>query len=126
MSDCADTAYGDVLASIIITNSDTENLLLELSPKSKFDNDKFTKEECEKRNGSLCHFPVAHYHDLGCKVLYEDDPCCPTRYNCSHLNNKDKCFVNHHEYEIGKKLNIILDANRCEENCVCVKTVDGL
>lgn len=79
---------------------------------------------------TLCHAacdepcPPApkHYSELGCKPVLEEGQCCPKRYECPELTDRDgnKCYFRGNIYDAGARLaKADQEVNSCSPACFC-------
>ncbi|XP_055627552.1 kielin/chordin-like protein [Toxorhynchites rutilus septentrionalis] len=61
---------------------------------------------CNAKCDDPCSVPPKHYSELGCKPIKDDGHCCPNRYECPTLTDRDgqKCYFNGNIYEPGNSL----------------------
>ncbi|KAJ9584523.1 hypothetical protein L9F63_021133 [Diploptera punctata] len=66
-----------------------------------------------------CEIPK-HHTEIGCQPVHDDDPECPTRFDCDHLTtrNSSKCHYKGISYDLGEQVyaeDICLDACTCTD-----------
>lgn len=69
-----------------------------------------------------CPAPPKHYAELGCKPILDEGQCCPKRYECPELTDRDgnKCYFNGKIYPAGGKLAPVdQEMNSCSPACFC-------
>lgn len=69
-----------------------------------------------------CPVPPKHYAELGCKPIVNEGQCCPKRYECPELTDRDgnKCYFNGNIYEAGAKLAPAdQEVHSCSPACFC-------
>ncbi|XP_040164551.1 uncharacterized protein LOC120900971 isoform X1 [Anopheles arabiensis] len=80
---------------------------------------------CETQKGACdepCPVPPKHYAELGCKPILEEGQCCPKRYQCPELTDRDgnKCYFNGNIYPAGAKLAPAeQEIHSCSPACFC-------
>ncbi|XP_055598867.1 kielin/chordin-like protein [Uranotaenia lowii] len=74
--------------------------------------------ECTEK----CSPPPKHYSELGCKPIKDEGHCCPNRYECPKLTDRDgqKCYFNGNIYERGTELSKTdQELVSCSPGCRC-------
>ena len=64
---------------------------------------------------------------MGCKPITEEGKCCPTRFDCPNLSDRDgnKCHLNGKSYDINESVpNEEVESSSCTVSCRCSKFGD--
>ncbi|CRK99916.1 CLUMA_CG013219, isoform A [Clunio marinus] len=75
-------------------------------------------EDCSKVK---CPPAPKHYEEFGCTPIVESGKCCPARFDCSSLENRDKtkCHYNNETYELNQEVKDQSIQSSCTIGCVC-------
>lgn len=77
---------------------------------------------CNAECKDACPAPPKHYSELGCKPVKDEGRCCPNRYECPVLTDRDgqKCYFNGNIYEPGNSLSKTdQELVSCSPGCRC-------
>jgi len=75
-----------------------------------------------------CEAAQKVYTEIGCLPMIEDGECCPSRYNCSHVQhlNTSQCHFNNQTYSFGKMVADEETSHMCHAACQCTSaSADG-
>lgn len=78
---------------------------------------------CSAACDEPCPAPPKHYSELGCKPIKDEGRCCPNRYECPTLTDRDgkKCHFNGNIYEPGTSLSKAdQELVSCSPGCRCI------
>uniref|UniRef100_A0A336KIJ8 CSON010872 protein n=1 Tax=Culicoides sonorensis TaxID=179676 RepID=A0A336KIJ8_CULSO len=61
------------------------------------------------------------YGELGCTPIFNDNDCCPVKYECPDMQSlkKDKCYVDGEEYSVGEQVPDEKTNKYCVPSCYC-------
>ncbi|XP_050091758.1 uncharacterized protein LOC126575217 [Anopheles aquasalis] len=79
-------------------------------------------DHCHGACDEPCRPPPKHYTELGCQPVLEEGQCCPKRYQCPELTDRDgnKCYFNGNIYDAGARLSKEdQELNSCSPACFC-------
>ncbi|CAG7732167.1 unnamed protein product, partial [Allacma fusca] len=68
---------------------------------------------------------ISHYRELGCRPIYDDGACCPTRFDCPDRKmkkNLSQCVYNGKLYAIGEDIPEADSGTECRGSCTCTSS----
>uniref|UniRef100_A0A6M2DUC5 Putative conserved secreted protein n=1 Tax=Xenopsylla cheopis TaxID=163159 RepID=A0A6M2DUC5_XENCH len=75
----------------------------------------------DKCSNIACPRPPKHYDELKCKPVTKPGACCPERYDCTHIDQRDaaKCYIGGQEYRSRQPIADDIVGHDCSTGCSC-------